>query len=297
MTNDIETLLTALYVKIDDELGGPRWTGRPPQLTDAELVCLAVVQALFGFTSETHWLRYARKHLTGMFPYLPQQSGYNKRLRAALGLVKRVIRMLARSSDFWLDDCWIVDSTPVPCGMSRPTVMRSDLAGWAGYGYCASHSRFYWGLKLYLVCTPAGMPILWALANPKIGEREVLAAMLEIDAGVTAEHDDILLICDKGFAGKDFETLLEEYRITMLRPSRKDEKARHGEPMLKKVRQLIESVNHTLKGQLDLEDHGGRSIAGVAIRIAQRVLAMAAAIWHNNATNSPISRSLIAYDH
>ena len=133
MTNDIETLITALYVKIDDELGGPRWLGRPPVLTDSELVCLAAAQALLGFTSEAHWLRYARKHLAGMFPYLPQQSGYNKRLRSALGLVKRVIRLLARSSDFWLDDCWIADSTPVPCGMSRPTVQRSELAGWAGW--------------------------------------------------------------------------------------------------------------------------------------------------------------------
>jgi len=297
VTQDLNTLLTALYVKIDDELGGPRWMGRPPVLTDSELVCVAVAQAMLGFTSEAHWLRYARKHLRGLFPYLPQQSGYNKRLRAALGLVKRVIRMLAKSSDFWLDDCWIVDSTPVPCGMSRPTVKRSDLAGWAGYGYCASHSRFYWGLKLYLVCTPAGMPILWALADPKIGEREVLGAMLEVDAGVAAEHDGILLICDKGFAGRDFETLLGEYGITMLRPSRKDEKARYGEPMLKKVRQLIESVNDTLKGQLDLEDHGGRSFEGVAVRVAQRILAMSAAIWHNNATNAPITRSLIAYDH
>jgi hypothetical protein len=297
VTNNLETLLTALYVKIDDELGGPRWTGRPPVLTDSELVCVAVAQALLGFASEAHWLRYARKHLSSLFPYLPQQSGYNKRLRAALGLAKRVIRMIAKSSDFWLDDCWILDSTPVPCGMSRPTVKRSELAGWAGYGYCASHSRFYWGLKLYLVCTPSGMPILWALADPKIGEREVLAAMLEVDAAVTAEHEQILLICDKGFAGKDFETLLGEYGITMLRPSRKDEKVRYGEPMLKKVRQLIESVNDTLKGQLDLEDHGGRSFQGVAIRIAQRVLAMAAAIWHNNATNAPITRSLIAYDH
>lgn len=95
-----------------------------------------------------------------MFPYLPQQSGYNKHLRAGFGLVKRVVRRLARSSDFWLDDCWIVDSTPIPCAMSRPTVARSELAGWAGFGYCASHSRFYWGLKLYLVCTPVGMPIL-----------------------------------------------------------------------------------------------------------------------------------------
>lgn len=266
-------------------------------LTDSELVCLAVAQALLGFTSEAHWLRYARKHLAVMFPYLPQQSGYNKRLRAALGLVKRVIRMLARSTDFWLDDCWIVDSTPVPCAMSRPTVKRSDLAGWAGYGYCASHSRFYWGLKLYLVCTPAGMPILWALANPRLGEREVLSAMLEIDSGVVGEHEAILLICDKGFAGREFETLLGEYGIRMLRPSRKDEKTRHGEPLLKKVRQLIESVNDTLKGQLDLEDHGGRSFQGVAIRIAQRILAMAAAIWHNHITGAPVTRSLIAYDH
>lgn len=181
--------------------------------------------------------------------------------------------------------------------MSRPTVKRSELAGWAGYGYCASHSRFYRGLKLYLVCTPAGMPILWAMADPKIVEREVLSAMLEVDADVAAEHEGILLICDKGFAGREFETMMGEYGITMLRPSRKNEKTRHGEPLLKKVRQLIESVNDTLKGRLDLEDHGGRCCQGVAIRVAQRVLAMAAAIWHNHTIGTPITRSLIAYDH
>ena len=181
-------------------------------LTDPELVCLAAAQALLGFTSEAHWLRYARKHLAGMFPYLPQQSGYNKRLRASVGLVRRVIRLLARSTDFWLDNCWIADSTPVPCGMSWPAVQRSELAGW---GYCASHSRFFWGLRLYLVCTPAGMPILWA--DPKLGEREVLAAMLEVEADVLAGHEGILLITDKGFAGRDFEQLLVGYSITLLR--------------------------------------------------------------------------------
>jgi hypothetical protein len=181
--------------------------------------------------------------------------------------------------------------------MSRPTVSRSDLAGWAGYGYCASHSRFFWGLRLYLVCTPVGMPILWALADPKLGEREVLAAMLEVEADAVAGHDSILLITDKGFAGQDFEQLLASYSITLLRPSRADERARSGEPMLKKVRQLIESVNDTLKGQLNLEGHGGRSYAGVAIRVAQRILAMAAAIWRNNQTGAPVTRSLIAYDH
>ena len=297
MTQDLNTLLTALYVKIDDEIGGTRWMGRPPLLTDSELVCLAVAQALLGHRSEARWLRFARKHLSGMFPYLPQQSGYNKRLRAALPLVKRMIRELAMDSDLWFDNHWIVDSTPVPCGMSRPTVQRSNLAGWAGYGYCASHSRFFWGLRLYLVCTPTGMPILWALASPKIGEREVLAAMLEIDAGLVAEREGILLISDKGFAGKAFEKDLAGQGIQLLRPSRKREKARYGEPMLKKVRQLIESVNDTLKGQLDLEQHGGRTFEGVAVRVAQRILAMAAAIWHNRKTGAPVTRSLIAYDH
>ncbi|MER5918188.1 IS982 family transposase [Streptomyces sp. NPDC001982] len=297
MTADLETLLTALYVKIDDEIAGTRWMGRPPQLSDSEFVCLAVAQALLGHHSEARWLRYARKHLLGMFPYLPQRVGYNKRLRAALPLVKRVIRELARGSDFWFDNHWIADSTPVPCGMSRPTVQRSNLAGWAGYGYCASHSRFFWGLRLYLVCTPTGMPIMWALANPKIGEREVLAAMLQVDANLVANREGILLISDKGFASKALEKDLARLGIQLLRPSFKREKERYGEPMLKKVRQLIESVNDTLKGQLNLEQHGGRTIEGVAIRVAQRVLAMAAGIWHNNKTGAPVTRSLIAFDH
>jgi hypothetical protein len=297
VTQDLETLLTALYVKIDDRIGGERRRGRPPRLSDAELVCLAVAQALLGHRSEARWLRHVRTRLAGMFPYLPGQSGYNKRLRSALSLVKTMIRELAADSDFWFDNHWITDSTPVPCGASRPTVRRSELAGWAGYGYCASHSRFFWGLRLYLVCTPAGMPILWALADPRIGEREVLAAMLDHDAELVAARGRIVLVTDKGFAGRRFESDLAERGISLLRPSRKDEKARGGEPVLKKIRQLVESVNDTLKGQLDLEQHGGRTYAGVAVRVAQRLLAMAAAIWHNNKTAAPVTRSLIAYDH
>jgi hypothetical protein len=297
VTTDLNTLLTALYVKIDDEIGGTRCLGRPPLLSDSELVCLAVAQALLGYHSEARWLRYANKHLTGMFPYLPQRPGYHKRLKAALPLLKRMIRELAMDSDFWADTVWIADSTPVPCGMSRPTVQRSNMAGWAGYGYCASHSRFFWGLRLYLVCTPGGMPIMWALASPKIGEREVLAAMLEVDADLVARREGILLITDKGFASKPFEKDLAEQGIELLRPSLKREKKHYGEPMLKKVRQLIESVNDTLKGQLDLERHGGRTFEGVAVRVTQRVLAMTAGIWHNNLTGAAVTRSLIAYDH
>lgn len=288
MANEnLDTLLTALYVKVDDEQGTDRWMGRPPRLTDSELICLAVAQALLGFSSEARWLRYAHAHLASMFPYLPQQSGYNKRLRAALPMVKKAIRMLAVDTDFWFDNHWIADSTPVECGRSRPTVKRSEMSGWAGYGYCASHSRFFWGLRLYLVCTPAGMPILWALANPKLDEREVLQAMLDVEEDLIAGRASLLLIANKGFASKEFENDLARRGIELLRPSFRRERKRKGEPLLKSVRQLIESVNDTLKGQLDLEQHGGRTFEGVAVRVAQRVLAMAAAIWRNHKIGAP----------
>lgn len=297
MDADLDTLVTALYVKIDDSLVKDRRPGRPVSLRHSELVCLAVAQALLGFRSEHRWIRFAICHLRAMFPYLPHQPGYNKRLRAALPLVRQVIRDLAADSDFWSGNVWIADSTPVECGRSRPTARRSDLAGWANYGYCASHSRWFWGLRLYLICTPAGMPVLWALAGPKIGEREVLTAMLDAEPQLAAARPGLTLITGKGFSGRETEAGLAARGITLLRPSRKDEQARHGEALLKSVRQLIESVNDTLKGQLDLEAHGGRTFDGVAIRIAQRILAMAAAIWHNNNTGQPVTRSLIAYDH
>jgi hypothetical protein len=295
---DLDTLVIALYVKIDDDAAGlARLPGRPPVLSHSELICLAVMQAMLGFRSEARWLRYARRNLAHLFPFLPLQPGYNKRLRAALPQIKRIIRVLATDTDYWDDTVWLTDSTPVECGRSRPTAQRSDLAGWAGYGYCASHSRYFWGLRLYLACTPSGMPILWALAHPKLDEREVLAAMLEADADVVADRPGLLLIADKGFAARWFEAELTEQGITLLRPSKKTEEKRSGEPLLKKVRQLIESCNDTLKRQLDLEQHGGRTFEGVAARIAQRILAMAAAIWHNFQTGQQISRSLVAYDH
>ena len=98
MQTDINTLLTALYVKIDDWLGRPARIGRPPKLTDAELLTLAIAQALLGIRSEARWLRFLPTHLPGAFPYLPGQSGYNKRLRTALPLLKRAIRALARAT-------------------------------------------------------------------------------------------------------------------------------------------------------------------------------------------------------
>ena len=298
----MDTLATALYVRTDDLLKeSPQIAplrpavGISPQLSDAELVTLAVLQALLGFTSEARWVRHARAHLRHLFPYLPQQPGYNKRLRAARGLIRHCARVLAASTSLWADDVWVVDSTPVECARSRETVKRSDLAGWAQYGYCASHSRWFWGLRLHLVCTLHGLPVGFALAGAKADERQVLLGILADEE--LAGRPGQLLIGDKNYYGRDFESDLAGARLVLLRPARKGEPQPVGRQYFKPLRQVIESVNDTLKGQLDLERHGGRTVDGVTVRVLQRILALTAAIWHNDATGQPIMRSLVAYDH
>jgi len=297
VTTDLDTLLTALYVFCDDHVvpAHRRRPGRPKQLSDAELVCLAVAQVLLGYPSQHHWLRFCYTRLGHLFPYLPKQPGYHKRVAAAAPLLMAALQKLAAQVPSTTDGLHLIDATPLPCGTSRQTVKRSEMAGWATYGYCASHSRWYWGLKLYLVTTLDGMPITWCLADPKLGEREVAAELLSHahDRGILAET--IVLLGDKGFAGADFERHTRSLGIRFVRPDRRDEAHRHGN--LAPVRQRIESIIDTFKGQLSLEHHGGRTPTGVFVRVAQRVLALAAAIWHNWLIDAPVKRSLIAYDH
>ncbi|MBB6347670.1 hypothetical protein FHU36_004215 [Nonomuraea muscovyensis] len=304
MTKELDTLATALYVQIDDALKAQPhlapWRpkiGIAPTLSDAELVALAVLSALLGFTSERRWLRHARAELSGMFPYIPGQSGYNRRLRQASGLVTHMTRMLASDTSLWSDDVWVVDSTPVECGRSRDTTQRSELAGWAEYGYCASHSRYFWGLRLHLLCTLGGLPVLFALSGAKADEREVLLGMLEAAPDVVAAHPRQTLIADRQYYGRAFEQELTERDLRLLRPARRGEPERAGAHLFKPLRQTIESINQTFKSQLDLERHGGRTPAGVIIRVLARILALTTAIWHNDKTGQPIKRSLTAYDH
>ena len=302
MNPDLDPLVCALYVRIDDLLvANPHWAperpavGIAPRLSDAELVTLAVLQALLGFDSEARFIRWAKAHLGPWFPYVPQRSGYNKRLRRSGELMRHVIAALARECPSWSDDVWLVDSTPVECGRSRSTQQRSDLAGWAAYGYCASHSRWFWGLRLHLIAAPSGLPVAYALAPAGADERDVCLDMIE---RAQIARSGQVLIADKGYRSASFEADLNAAGIALIRPAAKTEPPRPGRQFLRPLRQIIESVNCTLKSQLGLERHRGRTRPGVAARILQRLLALTAAIWHNQTTQQPRpARSLIAYDH
>jgi hypothetical protein len=286
---DLDTLLIGLYVLADDLLPRRKGPGRKPRISDAELICLAVAQVLLDCSKERRFLRFARRRLGHLFPYIPNQSGYNKRVRALAPQIVRVLGYLAYISPSWCDGLRLLDSTPVPCAASKQTVKRTDFAGHGSYGYCASHSRYFWGFRLYLLLAADGMPIAFELAPANAPEREVAAEMLR-----RVELDGYTILSDKGFAGEDFEALVRSLGAQLVRPDRKDEKPRFGK--LGGARQWVESIIDQLKDQLSLERHGAHKMPGLIARIAQRILALAAAIWFNWQTGQP-GRSLIAYDH
>lgn len=149
MHAQLDALLTAIYVLTHDFLpprGGP---GRPPKISDAELITLAIAQVLMGLPNDRQFLALAAYRLGHLFPYLPKQSGYNKRLRGLVCEIERTINYLAFTSPSWCDGLRLLDSTPVPCAASRETTRRSEFAGVAAYGYCRSHSRYFWLSPLF----------------------------------------------------------------------------------------------------------------------------------------------------
>ena len=179
MRADLDALVTAIYVLVDDFLPERRGPGAPPRISDAELIALAIAQVFLGLPNDRQFLALARYRLSHLFPYLPKQPGYNKRLRRLVPEIGRSINYLAFSSPSFCDGIRLLDSTPVPCGQSRETTRRSEFAGIAGYGFCRSHSRYFWGFRLYLVCASDGTPIGFELAPANAPEREVAKELLE----------------------------------------------------------------------------------------------------------------------
>ncbi|OPZ41718.1 MAG: Transposase DDE domain protein [Actinobacteria bacterium ADurb.BinA094] len=287
MDADLDTLCTVVYCTADDLLPEARGNARR-KLTDAELVTLCVAQAIMGIPSDRRFLAVARKRLVHLFPLLPGQSGYHKRRRRLAGTIEWLLGVFAAQSPGYYDDLLLVDSTPVPCAQSSETVKRSALGEAAGYGYCAAHTRWYWGFRLHGVFAPDGTPRAITLADPARGEREVALELLER----TRREAVCCLVCDKGYAGREFAASAAEQGVFVVRPQRKDEPG--GGPHLAPIRQRIESIFWTCKDLLTLERHGARTLAGLRERVLSRFLCLAACISLNHRLGRP-SRALVDY--
>jgi hypothetical protein len=287
MLADLDLLLIAVFCTADDLL--PKRAGNARRMiTDAEVVTLCVAQALLAISSDRRFLALAARRLGHLFPRLPQQPGYFKRRQRLSDIIEALIAEFARHCAGWDDTVLVVDSTPVECARSVETVRRSQLADAADYGYCRSHSRYFWGFRLHGLFALDGTPRALALTSPKRDERDVAVELLARCRRAGGE----IVIGDKGYVSRDFAATVSALDAHIVRPARTDEPGRG--PQLAPIRQRIESIFWTLKDLLGLERHGARSLHGLRVRLCQRFLALTAAIALNHQLGRP-SRSLTPY--
>jgi IS5 family transposase len=283
---DLEALVVAAYV-FADEYPVPARGGRPPLIHDSELVALAVAQAAIGISSDRQFLGLIGRVLPGWFPHLPDQSQYNRRLRGLVELISVVQQRLAR----WLDTGGfrLADGSQLAVASYPGCQQRSDFAGFARYGYARSQHRFSWGVRLVLLTDERGTPLGYTIVPANEHEYEPLADLL---TGTPSQ----VVIADKGFWGRNYAERLAADGTTLLTPNRVRTATNLGrERALASTRLVIESVFANLKGQMRLEQHLAKTPAGLAVRIAQRILALTLGILLNTLTGRP-ARALAAYD-
>jgi hypothetical protein len=286
MHADLDLLLISVYCTADDVLPQRRCNARR-RLSDAEIVTLCVAQVVMGLPSDRRFLRAARRQLGHLFPYLPSQDALHKRRARLAETIEWLTGVFAAQSPGSRDELLLLDSTPVECGRSVETTRRSQLADVCGYGYCKSHSRWFWGMRLHLACAPDGTPRAAALVSADRPDREVALTLLPraLTGGET-------IVCDKGYAGREFAAAVAELGAIVVRPPRASEP--QTGPHLAPIRQRIESVFWTCKDLLSLEHHGARTPRNLFARIAARLLALAACISLNHKLGRP-SRAIADY--
>jgi hypothetical protein len=283
---DLEALVVAAYVFADD-YPVPARGGRRPLISDAELVALSVAQAAIGISSDRQFLGLIGRLLPGWFPHLPEQSQYNRRLRGLVELISIVQQHLARLLDSGgarLSDGTLIDIAGYP-GCAQ----HSAFAGFARYGFAKSQHRFVYGVRLVLLTDLCGLPLGYTIVAANEKEYEPLADLL---SGTPAA----IVVADKGFWGRDYAARLAAAGTTLLTPNKTRTAANLArERALASTRLVIESVFSNLKGQMRLERHLARTPAGLALRIAQRILALSLGMLLNKLSGRP-ARALAAYD-
>jgi hypothetical protein len=283
---DLEALVVAGYV-FADEFPAPLRPGRPVLVSDAELVALAVAQAAIGISSDRQFLGLIGRLLPGWFPHLPDQSQYNRRLRALVELISLVQQRLV----CWLDGGGVrlSDGTLIGVANYPGCQRRSEFAGFARFGFAKSQHRFVYGVRLVLLTDLRGLPLGYTIVPANEKEYEPLADLL---TGTPAE----VVIGDKGFWGRDYAKRLAAGGTSLLTPERTRTAANeHPERALASTRLVIESVFSNLKEQMRPERHLARTPAGLALRIAQRILALTPGILLNTISGRP-APALAAYD-
>jgi hypothetical protein len=249
-----------------------RRPGPVPQLTDSEIVTLALYQEIIGEPREDHFFRLHRSQLLPFFPRLNERSRYNRRKRDLWSVILAIrcgVLVMLHAADH---DTAVVDSAPVPVTGYKRDKTSSDFVGTAGYGVCSSKALKYFGVKLHNLVTLTGIILDFVLTSASPYDNQAVMELFEHHRGILRE-----VLGDKAYNDQSLQnTLKQELGITLWAPrknnqepvgSKEHRKTRH------RARLIVETVNSQLQEQLHLSKHYAKSTGGLFARIAAKVTA------------------------
>ena len=250
MDASLETLVVAGYV-FACSLSIPR-PGPPGRVTDQELIALAVAQAVTGLVSDRQFLGTIGRLLPGFFPDLPDRSQFNRRMRRLTPWITTV--QLGVAELIATGSVRLVDGTLLGCANYPGCASKSELAGHGAYGYCASKSQWYWGMRLLLITDRRGTPLGYDLRPANENEREGVFKL-------ATAHPHTVLFADAGHRGREYHDTLKLIGVELIIPDKHKLGERPPSEVTKaRIRLVIESVFSTLKRQMRMEDHLAKTL-------------------------------------
>ena len=294
---DKATVLTTIFTIVDDVMKGSPMIqqaldrpGPAPQLSDSELVTIALYQELIGEPREDHFFRLHQEQLRRYFPGLNERSRYNRRKRDLWSVILAVRISLQIVLDaLQLEETAAIDSAPVPCVGYKRAKHASDFVGMADYGVCSSKAMKYFGLKLHSVVSLTGVVMGFLLTGASRYDNQPVVELLDSFA-----HHLKRLLGDGAYNDVALQTFLEQYRsLELLAPVKVNQAPTRSKPaqqQLNRLRLICETVNAQLQEQLHLSKHYAKSTWGLLTRIAAKLTAHSVGMMVNQLLGRPLLR-------
>ena len=270
-----EDLATVVYVWVDDGYQAHAadrragLAGVKPLFSDSEVITLLLLMDFLPFPGETQFLGFVRANHRPLFPHLLSQSQFNRRARQLWPWVEALRRHWAETLGATRASLYLLDTKPLPVVGYTRRKDRSDFAATADYGVCASRKLKYFGYKLVLLCTPAGVPAAYELVPASTDER--VAGEQVLDWVWQAR-----ILGDKGFIGADWQQGYRETRgLDILTPSRAHQRTAWPatvQQWLNRLRERIEGACHEVQNTGRHREHlTCRTLRGLSTHVAAKM--------------------------
>jgi hypothetical protein len=284
MNMPVDAFLTALYTKVDDwyQVHGPALlagkVGAKPLFADSEVITLALAQHWCGFAKEREWLRFIANNYRALFPHLLSQSEFNRRARNLCWLINALRRWVVEQMGAYEEEYRLIDGTPIQVRHWRRYGRTHLMLPEAALGYCAAKKETFYGYRLVVLTTLAGVITDWGLLPANADEREGALDLLE-------SYRDRIVFGDKGFLDQLRQALLAELTgnqlLTPKRANQKEQQPPAWEALMNRFRRLIESTFSQGKDCFGLEKPRARTLWGLLSRLIAKLTGMTIAAWAN----------------